>query len=351
MSGIHQAARLAQITGIFSLLALGPMAFAGHDDDDERADRGMYCTASAIAVHKACQFEAFDDYFKSSTACINTPDDSERASCYADLKTARREFLQACNSKLAGRRSICATIGEQRFDPPFNEQVFESNYRSPTSVNRYFPLKVGYKWEFKGAGEVVRQEILDQTKLIDDVRCVVLRDIVTKTGGVAEATDDWYAQSRSGNTWYCGEEVKDYESFDGDQPKEPELVDISGSFKAGRNGDKPGIIFLGAPRVGVMYREEYSVANAEDLSQVLSIDYSYGRNPSLDRSVPPLLARLLCANDCIVLKAINSNDPGVVAFKYYAPGIGNFLEVNAAGEAVQLVKCNMDSRCASLPQP
>jgi hypothetical protein len=38
--------------------------------------------------------------------------------------------------------------------------------------------------------------------------------------------------------------------------------------------------------------------------------------------------------------------------KYYAPGIGVFLEVEPeSGEVVRLVKCNVDPRCASLPQP
>jgi hypothetical protein len=39
-----------------------------------------------------------------------------------------------------------------------------------------------------------------------------------------------------------------------------------------------------------------------------------------------------------------------VARKYYAPGIGVFLEVEA-GEVNRLVGCNVDPRCATLPQP
>jgi hypothetical protein len=38
--------------------------------------------------------------------------------------------------------------------------------------------------------------------------------------------------------------------------------------------------------------------------------------------------------------------------KYYAAGIGFFLEVKPdTGEVVQLVGCNYDPRCARLPQP
>ena len=40
----------------------------------------------------------------------------------------------------------------------------------------------------------------------------------------------------------------------------------------------------------------------------------------------------------------------MVERKYYAPGIGVFLETAPqTGEVVRLVKCNVDPRCALLP--
>jgi hypothetical protein len=43
---------------------------------------------------------------------------------------------------------------------------------------------------------------------------------------------------------------------------------------------------------------------------------------------------------------------GAFARKYYAKGIGVFLEVEVqSSEVVRLVACNVDPRCASLPQP
>ena len=61
--------------------------------------------------------------------------------------------------------------------------------------------------------------------------------------------------------------------------------------------------------------------------------------------------RLLCNGDCIVTKNFSLLEPDVFERKYYAPGIGVFLEVEPeAGEVVRLVKCNVDPRCALLPQ-
>jgi hypothetical protein len=54
----------------------------------------------------------------------------------------------------------------------------------------------------------------------------------------------------------------------------------------------------------------------------------------------------------VVTKNFSLLEPGVFARKYYARGIGFFLEVNpSTGEILQLVNCNFDPRCANLPSP
>ncbi|MGH8236508.1 MAG: hypothetical protein ACREXP_05730 [Steroidobacteraceae bacterium] len=83
---------------------------------------------------------------------------------------------------------------------------------------------------------------------------------------------------------------------------------------------------------------------------MLAIDYSFGKNPKLDRLAPPRLAQLLCKNDCVVTRNFSQLEPGVFERKYYAPGIGVFLETAPqTGEVLRLVKCNVDPRCALLP--
>jgi len=214
-------------------------------------------------------------------------------------------------------------------------------------------LKVGYIWDYAGGNEFNTLEVLNETKLIDEVTCIVVRDQVFKDGDLAEDTDDWYAPAKDGNTWYCGEEVKDFESFDGDKPRTPELISIDGSFKAGRDGDKPGIIFQASPAVGQVYLEEFSLGNAEDVTEVLSTTYKFGSDPDLDQLVPKKLADRFCsAGDCVVTKNFSLLEPGIFARKYYARGIGVFLEVKPdTNEVVQLVNCNFSNKCKNLPQP
>jgi hypothetical protein len=183
------------------------------------------------------------------------------------------------------------------------------------------------------------------------VSCLVFRDVVSEGGVVHEATDDWYAPAKDGSVWYFGEEVKDFEAFKGDKPSRSEFVSIEGSFKAGRDGDKPGIIALASPKVGDVYLEEFSLGNAEDVTEILSTTYSYGHDPVLDEGVPQVLAQRFCAGNCVVTKNYSLLEPGLFARKYLARGVGTILEVENTGEVVQLVNCNFDSRCANLPTP
>jgi hypothetical protein len=54
----------------------------------------------------------------------------------------------------------------------------------------------------------------------------------------------------------------------------------------------------------------------------------------------------------VVTENFSLLEPGVSARKYFARGVGFFLEVNPdTGEVVQLVSCNFDRRCRNLPGP
>jgi len=341
-------ARTTGVALVGSLLSIPVAVMAG--DVDELHLQGMFCSATAQALFRACDNEISNDYWVGVGICINESDDADRRECFADVRQAHAEGQQLCREQRAGRRGACDLLGEARYDPPFEPQAFDADFANLGNPNPYFPLAIGSQWEFRSQTQSTKVQVLNETKLIDEVRCIVVRDEVREDGDLIESTNDWYAQAKDGNVWYCGEETGSFESFDGDRPRKPELVSIDGSFKAGREGDKPGIIFQASPTVGQAYVEESSLTNAEDATVILSTSYSYGRNPTLDELVPAALARALCHTDCIVTRNFSLLEPGVFERKYYARGIGVFLEVEPeSGEVVRLVKCNVDPRCAALP--
>jgi hypothetical protein len=311
---------------------------------------GGFCTQTADILLDACRASVSDDAAVGKAVCINIASENNRNSCLDDLADSRFEADQLCDDQHDTRLTACGVLGEARYDPDFRPARFDNPLR-PSKPNPYFPLGVGKHWEYRSATQVDIVDIVNERKKIAGVDCIVIRDQVFEDGFIHEATDDWYAPAKDGSVWYFGEETKDFETFRGDHPVRPELVSIDGSFKAGRDGDKPGIIALASPQVGAVYLEEFSLGNAEDVTEILSTTYSYGRDPSLDENVPRELARRFCAGNCIVTKNYSLLEPGLFARKYYARGVGTILEVENTGEVVQLVSCNFDRRCASLPPP
>lgn len=337
---LHSTPRLARAAAL-AIVALAPgAALAG------------YCSDTADLQELSCEHEARDDYYKARAICLNIDDSSDRAACNSDATEGRNDALLSCDEQSDAREDLCAMIGEARYDPDFTPANYQDP-RRPTRTNAYFPLRAGNTKSFSDGTETVDITVRNETKSIDGVQCIVVNDVVRDDGELIEDTDDWFALRNDGSVYYCGEEVKDFETFPGDAPPIPELVSIDGSFKAGRDGDKPGIIFPARPVVGMVYRQEWSASNAEDAAIVLTTTYKYGRDAVLDALMPPALSQRFCsAGDCVVTADFSPIEPGVVEHKYYARGIGRILETKpSAGTAVQLTGCNFDSRCAGLPQP
>lgn len=336
---------------ILARLALGfVVVMYGAFTGGSGAQTGAYCTQTADTLLDACRASVMDDGAVGKAVCINITDPKALNTCLDGLVDSQDEANRLCEGQHDTRLAACGVLGEDRYDPDFRPARFD-NPRRPSNPNPYFPLGVGKHWEYRSATQVNTVDVVNETKLIAGVNCIVFRDLVFEGGLIHEATDDWYVPAKDGSVWYFGEEVKDFEAFKGDNPLRPELVSIDGSFKAGRDGDKPGIIALASPRVGDVYLEEFSLGNAEDVTEILSTTYSYGHDRVLDEGVPRELAQRFCAGNCVVTKNYSLLEPGLFARKYYARGVGTIIEVENTGEVVQLVNCNFDRRCANLPTP
>jgi hypothetical protein len=315
-----------------------------------------FCTETAFALHEACYADFTAGRAVRKGVCLNISDSEARHECWVERDQQRDEDKELCDDQKLTRLAACRLLGEGRYDPAFEPELFDDP-RSPTKPNPFYPLNVGYKWEYRGGGsghEVNTVEVVNETKLLESgVRCIVVKDTVLTDGFVTEATDDWFAAAKDGTTWYCGENTAEFETFEGDDPKLAELVNIDGSFKAGREGDKAGIIFLAHPKVGDVYLEEFSLANAEDVTEILSTTYEFGKDADLDERVPQDLVSRFCKGDCVITKNYSLLEPGIFAHKIYAPDVGVIVEVefDETGDVVRLSDCSFDPRCVNLPQP
>jgi hypothetical protein len=313
------------------------------------AAAASYCSTTADLMLQACRTEARDDRFVQLAYCTNLADDAARAACESEAERELRRTLRACDEQRDWRGGLCQRLGEARYDPPFTPDRFDPNFGGLSRPNPYFPLTIGHRWEYAGGDETTVVEVVPETRDVAGVTCIVVRDLVYENGLLHEATDDWFAAGLDGSSWYCGEESKDYAWNPGDMPPRAELVSIDGSFKHGRDGAKAGIIMPADPVIGLAYREEFSLGNAEDVGEIVATGWSLGQDPVLDRFVPPALAQRMCKADCVVTRNVSQLSPGVQELKYHARGIGMFLEVDPArGVKLQLVNCSFDPRCVGL---
>src|SRR4029453_2070835 len=136
--------------------------------------------------------------------------------------------------------------------------------------NPYFPLTPGTTriYAAQTPHGVVSNVVATthNTVVIMGVTCVEVHDVVYTDGEVTEDTRDWFAQDKEGNVWYFGENTLEVD--DG------LVVSVEGSFRAGENGDKPGIIMKAHPAVGDFYRQEFVLSEGEDVEEVIGVDES-----------------------------------------------------------------------------
>jgi len=186
---------------------------------------------------------------------------------------------------------------------------------SPNVTNPWFPLRPGSVYRYRGVegGRPSRDvaAVLRQTKLIQGVRCRVVRDLLYIRGRVRERTSDWYAQDARGRVWYFGEQTAELDASG-------HVTSTEGSWQSGRDGARAGIFMPAHPRVGYSARQEYYKGHAEDHFQVVSLHASV-RVPYVSSS------RALLTKEWTPL------EPGVLDHKYYVRGIGTVLEQTVKG--------------------
>jgi hypothetical protein len=182
--------------------------------------------------------------------------------------------------------------------------------------NPYLPLSPGSRWVYhETAADRTSQRVVvkvtRRTRLIENgVTARVVRDTATSKGQVVEDTFDWYAQDKRGNVWYLGEDTREYENG--------KVVSTHGSWEAGVNGARAGVVMPAHPRLGMQYRQEYLKGQAEDSARVLSLD---------DQVEVPVGH----FKHVLLTKEWNPLEPKVLEYKLYARGVGPVLALTVSG--------------------
>jgi hypothetical protein len=212
-----------------------------------------------------------------------------------------------------------------RFGPgrQYQPRIVPANF-SPTVTNRLFPLTPGTTLVYTGTKD--GEKALDlvaatsRTRVIDDVTTRVVEDRLYLDNVLAERTSDYYAQDRCGNVWYFGEDTAELD-------RHGKVVSTEGTWHAGVDGARPGVVMQAHPQLGRRFRQEWYEGHAEDVFRVVSrssrITVPYGSFRHALRT-----------------EETNALEPDVLDNKYYVKGIGEVAEVSVKGprEALKLVE-------------
>jgi hypothetical protein len=216
--------------------------------------------------------------------------------------------------------------------------------------NTYFPLVPGTVFQYEanvtephsGRNGLEHEDdiVTSRTKLIADVESRVVRVRTHLNGVLIEDTDDYYAQDKSGNVWYMGEDTKEFE-YD-DQGRLTGTI-TEGTWHAGVHGAKPGFIMPKNPQViGFEFFQENAAADgAVDQAKNLTVNET---------------ATTPAGHFTNVLKTLESSplEPGVLENKLYAPGVGNVLileNLQSDGTPLNTIPLVNVTTAAAVPLP
>jgi hypothetical protein len=182
-----------------------------------------------------------------------------------------------------------------------------------TGKNPYFVLEPGYQLVLEGGGVKLEVTVLDETKKVGGVETRVVEEREWKNGQLYEVAKNYFAFcEQTKDVFYFGEDVDFYENG--------KVVKHDGTWHAGVNGNKPGLIMPGAPKVKMRYYQEIAPAIAMDRAEIVSLNETC-KTPAGTFT------------GCMKVKEGSAIDLLATEYKYHAPGIGL-----VADEDLRLVK-------------
>src|SRR6266704_4007033 len=131
--------------------------------------------------------------------------------------------------------------------------------------NPYFILEPGYQLVLEGNDIKLQLTVLDETKTIDGVATRVVEEREWKKGELFEVARNYFAIcEQTKDVFYFGEDVYFYEKG--------KVVKHDGSWLAGQNGAKAGLMMPGAPKLKMKYYQEVAPGVAMDRAEIVGLN-------------------------------------------------------------------------------
>ena len=150
--------------------------------------------------------------------------------------------------------------------------------------------------------------MLDETKVINGVTTRVVEEREWDKGQLHELSRNYYA--------IC-EQTKDVLHFgeDVEVVKDGKLVKDSGTWLAGSNGNRPGLVIAGSPKLNMKYYQEIAPGVTLNRGEIVSLTETC-------RTAAGTFRR------CMKVKGTSGMDAKKLEYKYYAPNVGLVQDEN-----------------------
>jgi hypothetical protein len=174
--------------------------------------------------------------------------------------------------------------------------------------NDYFVLEPGHQLVLQGGGVKMQITVLDQTKDINGVITRVVEEREWDKGQLVEVSRNFYAFCESSkDVLHFGEEVEVY--------KGGKLVNSDGTWLAGSNGNRPGLVIPGQPKPGQRFYQEIAPGVTLNRGEVVSVTETCKTGAG-------------SFTQCMKIKGTSGMDAKKLEYKYYAPKIGLVRDQN-----------------------
>jgi hypothetical protein len=177
-----------------------------------------------------------------------------------------------------------------------------------TGRSRFFVLEPGSQHVLEGGNTRLQITVLDETYVVDGVTTRVVEEREWQDGKLHEISRNYFAMcENTKDVFYFGEDVDFYENGN--------VVRHDGTWHAGVDGNKAGLMMPGTPKLGMKYYQEVAPNVAMDRAEIVGL---------FETCTTPAGT----FTGCIKVKEGSALERSVVEYKYYAPGIGRVVDGN-----------------------
>ncbi len=242
--------------------------------------------------------------------------------------TSNRPFVPLVAGLLAGALLVGTGLLSAHDTDYTIPDASHCTWTSSGGADGFLPLIPGLSLHLSGEeedeGEIVQIDSINtvtyDTEVVAGVRTRVYLEVESEDGELVEISRNFVAICReTGDVWYFGEDVDDYE--DG------EIVGHEGAWRAGVDGAQPGVLMLGNPLLGSRFFEEVAPGVALDIAEIVS----------LGDSVDVPLGTYTDTVGTLAGSALEQDPPGDA--KWYARGLGNIVDEDLELVEITLPEC------------